>query len=96
MSLFVFYIVTTVHNLLTIALNLLQNIENGHQAHQTIGLTCHRANFWVRLGLAYLMRTTAIHSRAGLSVGKAVGTCDSERRGAGCLSFVAATLTAAV
>jgi hypothetical protein len=59
MSLFVFYIVITVHNLLTFAPNLLQNIENGHQAHQATGLTRHRASFWVGLGLAYLMRTTA-------------------------------------
>jgi hypothetical protein len=65
MSLFVFYIVITVHNLLTLAPHLLQNIENGHHAHQAIGLTRHRASFWARLGLAYLMRTTGSSSFGG-------------------------------
>jgi hypothetical protein len=33
MSLFVFYIVIIVHTLLIFAPNVLQNIQNGHQAH---------------------------------------------------------------
>jgi hypothetical protein len=63
---FTFYTVITVHNLLVFTPNRFQNTQNSYQAHQAIGLTRHRASFWVGLGLAYLVRTTASQSASVL------------------------------
>jgi hypothetical protein len=45
MSLFVFYTVSTAHNLVLFAPKRIRNAQNSHQAHQATGLPSRRVSF---------------------------------------------------